>query len=45
MTVVGTKLPTFDIRYTVAIGGKPDMTRTANSVENDPQQTLRLINF
>ena len=25
---------------TVATGRKPDMTRTANSVENDPQRTL-----
>jgi hypothetical protein len=28
MSLVGTKLPNRDIRSTVAIGGKPDMTRT-----------------
>ncbi len=27
MSAVGTKLPTRDIRYTVVIGGKPDMRR------------------
>jgi len=28
-SVPGTKLPTRDIRYTAAFGGKPNMTRTA----------------
>jgi hypothetical protein len=26
----GTKLPFRDVRYSVATGGKPDMTRTAH---------------
>jgi hypothetical protein len=36
MTVPGTKLPTSDVRRSVANGAKPDITLTAWSVENDP---------
>src|SRR5438046_1534652 len=36
MPAYGTKLPNGDVRSTVAIGGKPDMTRTAHSVEKTP---------
>jgi hypothetical protein len=29
MTVTGTKLPIRDVRYSVAVGGRPDMARTS----------------
>jgi hypothetical protein len=39
MSPVGTKLPIRDVRCPVAVGGKPDMVRKANSVEIDPCAT------
>ncbi len=41
MPAYGTKLPNGDVRSTVAIGGKPDMTRTAQFGREDPNRTLR----
>src|SRR6266478_8411689 len=40
MPAYGTKLPNGDVRSTVAIGGKPDMTRTAQFGREDPNRTL-----
>src|SRR6266436_10135581 len=39
MPAYGTKLPNGDVRSTVAIGGKPDMTRTAQFGREDPNRT------
>jgi hypothetical protein len=36
---IGTKRTSSDVRSSVAIGGKPDIVRTAISVENDPRRT------
>jgi hypothetical protein len=42
MSLIGTKLPTWDVLATVATGGSSDMTRGAQSVVNDPRRTCRL---
>ncbi len=48
-SAVGTKLSTRDIRYTAAIGGKPDMTWTAQFGRGfsdiGPDQRLRPIDI
>ena len=43
----GTNRTSSDVCYSVAIGGRPDMAQTANSVENDPNRTFvaaRIVN-
>ena len=40
MSPLGTKLPNVDVRSSVAIGGIPDMTRTAQFDANDHHQRL-----
>jgi hypothetical protein len=40
-----TKLPIWDVRFPVTIGGKAEVTRTANTVENDPERTSALVAY
>jgi hypothetical protein len=37
LSAIGTNRTSSDVRYSVAIGGRPDMAQTAHSVENDPK--------
>jgi hypothetical protein len=45
MSAVGTKLPIQNVRFSVAIGGKADLHRTARFDAIDPTETWAVQDF